>query len=405
MEVNYRLIDQGRINARELMKASPLMSRTFKRRLNGAKMLWLEDDKRERGIIATRERFKRWNLDVTIEDRSDAALARFFKGAYDLVLVDLLMKKERRERKSGVTFIEAIRNKNEDVPIFVYSAYLHDKEFQTALDQIPKIMGCIEKPLPSEPDNEAFATKDAFATSAFLYRNQIIWFSLHRPLLNMSFQNLIHTPAREVVSLKQKVWRSNETWIRAQLSQSGKRWLMICGDEAIASSIMTNFPSKELIRDIGLATNKVPLVYIAPPPIEESNWHSVCQRGDCYPTVRVSIDGTELVDDFDTGSSITHVSSDLLDFDKDVDAIQTAYHLGERFDFFMRRATVGIQDDRNKKKRAAELSIAVVFDWRKSAFVKVNPDRSALIGRDILLAFKLRAMLNSRRRKTRIEIA
>jgi hypothetical protein len=61
----------------------------------------------------------------------------------------------------------------------------------------------------------------------------------------------------------------------------------------------------------------------------------------------------------------------------------------------------------SKKDGAGVLQAKIycVLEWLTSPFVKINPDRVALIGRDLLLALKPQVLLDFEKRQTEIWVA
>lgn len=51
------------------------------------------------------------------------------------------------------------------------------------------------------------------------------------------------------------------------------------------------------------------------------------------------------------------------------------------------------------------MAVRLVRDWKASPFVRINPQRTALVGRDLLRAFSLSLVLRSSEAETEISTA
>jgi hypothetical protein len=51
------------------------------------------------------------------------------------------------------------------------------------------------------------------------------------------------------------------------------------------------------------------------------------------------------------------------------------------------------------------MAVRLVRDWKASPFVRINPQRTALVGRDLLRAFSLSLVLRSSEAETEVSTA
>jgi hypothetical protein len=75
------------------------------------------------------------------------------------------------------------------------------------------------------------------------------------------------------------------------------------------------------------------------------------------------------------------------------DVIRQLSHLGQVFQFFVRTIHLGLLAD-DGSERIARLRVLCVFNWQQSPFVAVNPNRVALVGRDICLRLQPKITLD-----------
>ncbi len=102
--------------------------------------------------------------------------------------------------------------------------------------------------------------------------------------------------------------------------------------------------------------------------------------------------------DFDTGSAATFADFDELERRGIVqllpsDFIHYRSHLGRTFRCVDKVMEVGLIAD-DGTERSAPHSVLCVFDWHLSPFVAVNPNRVALVGRDICLRLQPKVTLD-----------
>jgi hypothetical protein len=125
---------------------------------------------------------------------------------------------------------------------------------------------------------------------------------------------------------------------------------------------------------------------------------------DRYPTVPLCVGagsaGTQnIVGDLDTGSHATLIDADLAP--EPGATWFSGRHLGHAFYWSPGRVDVEISTGPEQYVRKS-LPIRLVRNWASSPFVRVNPTRKALAGRDFLRAFSLSLVLRAREAETEI---
>jgi hypothetical protein len=111
--------------------------------------------------------------------------------------------------------------------------------------------------------------------------------------------------------------------------------------------------------------------------------------------------------DFDSGSCHSFFSLQELENNKwfkiDIylDFPHVAEYRGEEYLYYIKNMYVRIEDE-NKKSNSAKMHCFAVQNWRFSPFCALNPNRTALVGRDILRKFPLRIVLDSGKRTTTV---
>lgn len=237
-------------------------------------------------------------------------------------------------------------------------------------------------------------------------------------LFDFSFTDYLALSDNERNALSLRAYQTLQPWIDAALEEREAKWILVCGGEVLEfSPTLQNYPSRERLMQIGQERDRVPFVFISTPLIEESEWSSLA-KNDFYPTIRLTVaaggtvvDGLpapslEITADFDTGSPSFFVDYDqmlesqIVDF-QPVDQAHWRPHLGQAYSLHILPILVGVSSE-NGMTAAREIATLCVRDWRQSPLCKINPNREALAGRNLLLEFPLRLELNGAERITRV---
>lgn len=223
---------------------------------------------------------------------------------------------------------------------------------------------------------------------------------------SVPWETYLRLPPECAERLKERVWDENGDWIREQIEERNAAWILVCNREIIKwSDDLKEYPSRQERKEIAKKHNLFPFVFARPPLIEETNWHETIYRNDYYPTLRISICGElELTGDMDTGAPITVLDRDQLISSGNLlpdpsDILEKDIFHREVYEYSFDEVHIQITDE-SGRKQSRFILCECVKDWRNSPFCMVNPNRQALVGRDILLEFPLEVRLNGRRKKT-----
>jgi hypothetical protein len=222
-------------------------------------------------------------------------------------------------------------------------------------------------------------------------------------------------PLKERAMLKRRLKEQNYQWLQAKFSALDAAWLVIVDGQVIASGkSLKDKPRQPQVLEICRQTGKFPFIFVNDKfiTIEESisPWHATKQAGDYYPTLPVTLRSAsnivEIVGDLVTGSSHTFADYSFLAAKNLIrpeagDDLETHLHLNRPFDYVDKFVRIELPS-RSGKSLALDTWIACVLDWRLSPFVALNPNRIALIGRDIMLELKPNVRLDFDARQTEI---
>jgi len=217
--------------------------------------------------------------------------------------------------------------------------------------------------------------------------------------------------ARGLLALRLK--EKNHSWLQEKFAMLNAAWLVVVDGQVIASGkSLKDEPMPPQILEICRRTGKFPFVFINDTflAIEESasTWHETDESGDFYPTLPVTLSSTQntvdMVGDFDTGAIPTFADYGFLVAQKLIlsergDTLKASRHLDQPY------VCVGKLVRFKLSSHVAEAKIYCVLNWRQSPFVAINPNRTALIGRAILLELQPQVLLDFAKRQTEIVTA
>lgn len=143
-------------------------------------------------------------------------------------------------------------------------------------------------------------------------------------ITKMSFEQYLAIPIEQRHSLTLELQKQNWHTIQSELQKRNAQWMLVCGDSVLQSSASwETLPTDEEIQKIGYQQNKVPLVFVRNPLIEETPW-SPLPDDDWYPTLPVYLGRTQwgdeqlverglfIISDFDTGAPVILANYDSL---------------------------------------------------------------------------------------------
>jgi len=229
---------------------------------------------------------------------------------------------------------------------------------------------------------------------------------------NPPFEQMASLDIEERSRIMNELEEQNREWLLKKCEELGAMWLLVVDGQVYAhgKNLADNPPTEEEILELANQTGKLPLFFIHPSLlwVEETAWHPTIYAGDFYPAVRCRFHGNgsfwETSADFDTGSASTFVSYEEISAQGVVqllpsDIIRQLSHLGQVFQFFVRTIHLGLLAD-DGSERIARLRVLCVLNWQQSPFVAVNPNRAALVGRDICLRLQPKIALDFENRQT-----
>ncbi len=209
--------------------------------------------------------------------------------------------------------------------------------------------------------------------------------------------------------------KANANWIERKLQELNAAWLIVLDEKIVAHGpALRTFPHEEEFEKLCEKTGKFPFVIFSPRIflIEESApWHTTKLSGDAYPTLHINLKtnatATELEADFDTGAVDTYLDLDLLVQRglikvKRIDIKDESSHLGQTFGYITKSIWLEIKAQDGQRRQTRIYAICVE-NWKKSPFVAVNPNRTALVGRDAMLQLQPKVLLDFAARQTEVE--
>ncbi|MBC8235413.1 hypothetical protein H8E77_38190 [bacterium] len=261
-------------------------------------------------------------------------------------------------------------------------------------------------------------------------------------ITKMTFEEYLVLPIERRHSLALELQKRNWHSIQSELIRRNAQWMLVCGGSVFEySSNWKELPTDEKIKKIGHQQNKVPLVFVRNPLVEETAW-SPLPADDWYPTIpvyfgraqwddeqlvqqginsfsflfdqtfsfrkRKSLNGLFIISDFDTGAPFIFADNNQLIQEQilDWELVHNPFlgsHLGNAYAFFITELRVGVADEVGNVK-SAPMQCRCVMNWASSPLRHVNPQRQALVGRNLLLILAFQVNLNGANLSTRLLI-
>lgn len=232
---------------------------------------------------------------------------------------------------------------------------------------------------------------------------------------NLTLDEYERLSPKERGELQRRLKERNHLWLGEKFSELRAAWLVVINGEVFAwGKSLDDLPLAPENVELSRRTGKFPFVFINDVywAIEESvsAWHATTDFEDFYPTLPVTLgldsNVFEMIGDFDTGAFPTFADYDFLraqDLIKPEagDYYEFSSHLSQSYKCVGKRLRLQLSSKAGEVY-ALETKIYCVPDWHKSPFVKINPDRVALIGRGLLLKLKPMVLLNFKERQSEI---
>jgi CheY-like chemotaxis protein len=343
--------------------------------------MWLEDKPNlVEGLANVMRRDDHAPVNVKLYESSEVAKKDIWAFKPDLVLVDLRLE----QKIDGIAFIRHVRKQNPVLPVRVVSSFIRD--YETQLKSLPNLTGVHDRlTLDGEVGMKFLRTAkiDAYVNSA----------ARSLQISNLRLADLNNAPDyREFLRFH---WRLFGKIAIEAIATQNLAWVAICGDDIVETGNgMETFPDDGELDRLDQKYQKAPFAYARPVISEESGAGLLLEQ---YPECQIKVH-TWGKANFDTGTNQTLVSEDLCA--GSVSGLQHNEHQGQRYEYGFRRESITLRcadSETVEDIGPFNMAVAVVFDWLESPWVAVNPDRSALLGRDIFKGRDISIQLSSTR--------
>lgn len=232
---------------------------------------------------------------------------------------------------------------------------------------------------------------------------------------NLSLEDYEKLSIPQRCEQKKRLKEHNQRWLRETFSKLEAAWLVVVNGEVIAwGKSLKDLPLARQNVEVAKRTGKFPFVFVNDDfmTIEESYsaWALTNEAGDYYPSIPIVL-ATDLgrldgVGDFDTGAARSFADYDFLVSQQVIlpeagDDYEISRHLSQLFNYVTKPMQFELYTAFGQIRTLVG-KIHCVLNWRHSPFVKINPDRVALIGRDLLLGLKPKVLLDFEQCQTEI---
>jgi len=224
---------------------------------------------------------------------------------------------------------------------------------------------------------------------------------------NISMEEYRTLPRSERRNYQSDAEERNRHWIEKQFKKLGANWIIVIDGQVVKHGAnLGDYPKEKGIRELQQITGKCPFIFFSKflLSIEENStlWHSTKDLDDFYPALAMAISGnnkrvaTEA--DLDTGAFECYSDLELLidhgivSFDQD-DIEQYSKHLSQTFSYLTKEVTIELSDGMGISSEC-QTTIICVDNWSNSPFVAINPSRTFLLGRRVLLNLRPRVILD-----------
>ncbi len=360
-------------------------------------VLCIDDDI---GALKLENTFERYNYQFIGTTDPINALGLVAEGKIDLILIDL-----RMYPLDGIELTKKIKDIHPNIPVVIFSAYLNDNFYENKVEKFNGFFADkFEKPFPVATSK----IDKFFNTLKNIIEENEENLKIKNPF-HMTFEEFLAHDDNTSEQIKLNAWRMKKDWFFQESKKYNWKWLIYCGDQILkASNVVSQFPSENEIENFGKEYNKIPFLFVAPPTIEEIGENESISKErnqvfDFYPTLPLTIhcsddDIIDFVGDFDTGSNNTICSSDIISVSR-LNPILESSHLNNSYKYSVKLVKL-ILKNQKAKRITHNLPIYIVLNWEKSPFVQLNPNRVALIGRDILRNIEMKVVIDTVKKKT-----
>lgn len=229
---------------------------------------------------------------------------------------------------------------------------------------------------------------------------------------NLTLEKYAALSNEEKIRLYSETYEANREWVERELQRHGAVWIAVIDGRVVASSSLKDIPDGRRIRQLGAGSGKQAFVFLDQSQfvIEETvGWNST-RRGDAYPAVPLTVahesgaPSISLVADFDTGSTDTYlpledsVVQGIVEHDPSVPAVPYAHAKGT-----LKCVSHYVLATLETSSPLKGFYVLFVMDWQSSPMVQVNPQRAALVGRDLPAAMGSKMELDFEARTTTVK--
>lgn len=233
---------------------------------------------------------------------------------------------------------------------------------------------------------------------------------------NLSIENYRLLPRPERRRYQSEAEVLNQKWIEKRFQTLDANWIMVIDGQTVKhGASLDDYPGDDEMRELRQNVGKIPFVFFSKYllAIEEAPtpWHATNEKGDFYPTLAITLSHASKISsaeaDLDTGAIASYtdlerlINDGIVILDPD-DVEHEASHLSRAYAYFTKEVFAEVHDARgNSLKRRT--TIICVENWRRSPFVTINPRRTFLLGRRLLLNLRPRVTLDFDARQSEVE--
>lgn len=286
------------------------------------------------------------------------------------VILDIQL--DEKEKIDGVIAAEQIRGSSPWLPVSFVSAYLEQNERR--VKEIRNVGPVLDR-------TEIGTYKSADYIKSLLNTVTCYALSKHIGLTSWTWDELKSKEnVDDYIKLHAAIFQNP---IREELYRRGWAWLVICGEKiVIGSKEFNEFPSYDQRYELSKRHGSVAFTYSRPILSEESE-HDL--KLSYYPSLKLEVDGNQLSSDFDTGTNQTIVSDKFVQKEP-LATIENSTHFGVKYYYSMTQRAFSIVESCSEgvgRIDSVKVPIAIIEDWHNSPWIKINPAREALLGRDV----------------------
>lgn len=233
----------------------------------------------------------------------------------------------------------------------------------------------------------------------------------------MSYEEFVALPEDEQIAVTRRAHALREDLLEREFRGRGAGWIVMAGDDIVASGAdVETCPDDQSLEAIGRRTGRVPFLFtriLVEEAVGRVPWASL-GRGDAYPTLSAYFgppgvgdelfEGAATLADLDTGSPVVFVPWEATTNAGWLPASMVwrkDRHLGQDYEWRPCRIAVGVADAAGRRRRG-EMTVIAVRSWERGPFIRVNRNRRALVGRNLLVALGLRVLLLADSRETEV---